>query len=749
MRSLISFIALISLAAAGETYAWRNIDIRGMGFVTGVLAHPLTPNRVYIRTDVGGAYRYEPGGDRWTHITDGTCQSIESIAIDPKVADRVLVAAEGEVWRSDDAGAHWTATGLAAQAVTMDGNGDRRRAGERLQVDAAGSTSVLWLGTRNHGLWRKVGTGAWAKIAAVPVGTAGLGVTTVAVDNATAAGQASARTVYAGVTGQGVWRTLDGGATWAQIAGGPPTGQEPIRTAVASDGTLYLTCKGGNATGTDDYHVGAGSAWRLRAGVWTSMAPNTSSWGPIALDPTSPDKLLMATYESSTSNWIWRSDNAGASWTALPMGTPTVPASWASWHLYSWTGGLCLDTASPSRLWVTTGFGVLTTADHRAATPAWRAPMQGVEELVVMHLRALPTAAGGNLIAGVADMVGYTIAPASTGTAGRQWIVDDFGICTGMDYCEADPLTVAFVGSDENNSNPRSKLSRDGGLTWQTLNNPNPNASYAGVWNGNIAIACNDKNSFVWQPTTASWADNGKGAPGTWYTRNAGATWQKSTGGPSRVPPLDQHWFQSEVLISDRVTAGTFYMIVSNTGTGECWRSTDYGATWVKRSSALHGWSYKVKARAVPGVAGELWVSYANSDGGGTVYLHRSQDGGATWTDLTSIDRCKSLGFGAPAPGRTNPAAYLYATIGASTGIWRSDDATSLAGAATTATWTLISTPTVPLESVYQVEGDPSIYGQVYVATGGRGALIGQRLANVSPVISAPAQATPVVLTLP
>lgn len=741
MRHALIALALIATALAGEPYAWRSVDIRGMGFVTGVVSHPMAPHHLYVRTDVGGALRWDRAGQAWIPLTDTVDNSIESIAFDPGAPDGVLIAADGEVWSSSDAGATWSATGLAAQGVTMNGNGDRRRAGERLQVDAAGVTTVLWLGTRSHGLWRKVGAGAWQRITAVPAGTAGLGVTTVAIDDASAAGQASARVVYAGVTGQGLWRTADGGASWARVAGGPPAGQEPVRSAVAADGTLFLTCM----SGADDYSVGSGSAWRLRGATWTSIAPTTASWGPLALDPADPARLLMATYHSTASNWIWRSDDAGATWAALPMGTPSVPDSWAGWHLWSWSGGLCLDRAEPSRLWATTGFGVLTTPDHRGAA-AWSAPMRGLEELVVLHLRALPASAGSRLLAGVADMIGYTIAPGAT--AGRPWIPDDFGVCSGLDWCQSDPLTVAWVGSDENNGNPRARLSRDGGLTWAALPNPNPNASYAGVWDGNIAIASDDRDSFVWQPMTASWADNGKGAPGTWYTRDGGATWQRASGPPTRVPPLDQHWFPSEVLVSDRAAAGTFYLVVSNTGTGECWRSTDYGASWTKRSSALHGWSYKVKARALPGTAGELWVCYANSDGGGTGLVHRSQDGGATFTDVTGIGSCWSLAFGAPAPGRGNPSLLIHGTIAGVAGVWRSDDATALPGAATGATWQRLDDGCLPLGNINQVEGDPSVHARVYIGTGGRGVLVGEPAANRAPQISA-LGASAAALTLP
>jgi xyloglucan-specific exo-beta-1,4-glucanase len=762
---LLPFALLTCLAAAllaGESYAWRPFDLRGLGFVTGVLVHPSTPHRVWVRTDVGGAYGYDRAQERWRLCGVNVFKNIESLAIDPEQPDSLYIPAEGEVWASADAGATWAATGLLSRSVAMNGNGDRRRAGERLQVDSAGTTTVLWYGSRNHGLWRKVGAAAWAQVTGPPNGTANLGITSVLVDDASAAGQTSARTIYAGIAGNRLWRSQDGGATWAQVAGGPAAGQEPVRLARAADGAVYMTCM----SGADDYNLGAGSVWRLQGGTWTAItptAPGAISFGPLTLDPRDPQRVLVATYNSTPTNWMFRSDDRGATWSEVKSGTPTIPASWYSWHLWGWSGAMAIDPASPDRLFITTGCGVLVTDAHRAATPAWRATMQGLEESVGMHLRSLPAAGGGRLMAAVQDFIGMTIDPAASGPVSIAWKPSTFGIATGVDYCESDPLTVAWVGSSEYYDNgliPYAGLSRDGGLTWTDLPNANPNKNEQGVLQGNIAIACDDRNSFVWAPMTPAWADYGKGPPGVYHTRNAGATWTQATGLPDRIGPLDQQFFPSEVLISDRVQPGTFYLINSNNGqnVGTCYRSTDYGATWTLRVSngnfgdanALAPWQWIVKARALPGRAGELWVCYGSSNGAQT--LLRSQDGGATWIAVAQLSVASSIGFGAAAPGRSNPTVFVHATIGGARGLWRSDDATALSGSAASATWALVSNATVPhqvSDAVIQLEGDPSIYGRVYLATGGNGIWMGERqAANTAPVIGSVA-AAPGALVLP
>ena len=55
--------------AARRSDTWRSLKIGGGGYVPGLVYHPTTPGLLYARTDVGGAYRWDPKKSSWQAIT--------------------------------------------------------------------------------------------------------------------------------------------------------------------------------------------------------------------------------------------------------------------------------------------------------------------------------------------------------------------------------------------------------------------------------------------------------------------------------------------------------------------------------------------------------------------------------------------------------------------------------------------------------------------------------------------------------
>lgn len=105
---MLVFLIVIIVHRQSQGYSWHQIPLQGMGFVTGIVAHPTEPDLVYVRTDVGGVYRWRASSSSWTPLNDGkfTGYGIESIALAPSNPDLLFASiAEsdtGKVWVSPD-----------------------------------------------------------------------------------------------------------------------------------------------------------------------------------------------------------------------------------------------------------------------------------------------------------------------------------------------------------------------------------------------------------------------------------------------------------------------------------------------------------------------------------------------------------------------------------------------------------------------------------------------------------------------
>ena len=108
---------------ASEAYTWKSVQMVGGGFVDGIVFHPTAKGVRYARTDMGGAYRWNPQTRRWEPLLDwvsyedSNLMGVESIALDASDSNRVYLAC-----------------GTYTNANTPDG-----AMGEGIAIDAAGN----------------------------------------------------------------------------------------------------------------------------------------------------------------------------------------------------------------------------------------------------------------------------------------------------------------------------------------------------------------------------------------------------------------------------------------------------------------------------------------------------------------------------------------------------------------------------------------------------------------------------------
>ncbi|MGW2571195.1 1,4-beta-glucanase [Streptomyces sp. NPDC001537] len=702
-------LAAAPAATATPAYRWRNAVIGGTGFVTGVLFHPSVRGLAYARTDIGGAYRWEDKAARWTPLTDHlgaddwNLLGVEAIAVDHAHPDRVYLAlgtytqpwaGNGAILRSEDRGATWTRTDLG---VKLGANEDGRGTGERLLVDPRDS-GTLWLGTRHDGLLKSTDRGAtWTAAGGFP-GTpsaSGQGVTFLV---------AAGRALYAGwgdsdggSTAQ-LFRTTDG-TTWEAVPGGPtgPAAKVPIHAAYdRHTRELYVTYA--DAPGPNGQSDGSVHKLCTTSGEWTDVtpvrpggttsdgSPDTFGYGGLAVDARRPGTVVVSTNNRwAEIDTLYRTTDGGRTWTSLKDSavldvSETPYLKWGAdkpkfgW----WIQALAVDPYDSRHIVYGTGATLYGTRDLRN----WAPQIRGLEETAV-RLLISPPAGQAHLISGCGD-IGVLYHERLTASPSRGMATNPvFGSATGLAQAARKPSYVVRTGWGDHGNGARSN---DGGQTWAPFETQ-PAIAKDGP--GPIAVSA-DGSVLLWVFVHSD---------GTKYpahrSTDHGATWSEVPSFPKGATP-----------VADPADPTLFYAYDTDTGTVHA--STDSGRTFAARATGLPSGDSQFQLVAAPGRSGDLWLS-AKGQG-----LHRSTDGGASFSKTAGVGASECLGFGRAAKGADYPALYQVGTIGTVTGVHRSDDEAR--------TWVRINDDRHQWGWIgTAVIGDPRIHGRVYLATNGRG----------------------------
>ncbi|HEX5684250.1 MAG TPA: RICIN domain-containing protein [Ideonella sp.] len=727
-RFLRPLLALVISLAAGtalaQTYRWQNVVMGGGGFVSAFIPSRTQQNLFYVRTDVGGAYRWDKASTRWVPLTDWLSEGdvglmgTESLALDPKDSAIVYLLAgtsyfsngKTVVMRSNDYGATFSQITDVSNQLRAHGNGMGRQNGERLQVDP-GSSNVLFLGSRNNGLFKSTNSGAsFSRVSALNVTTTlnGAGISFVWLDPSSVSGGVAQRIVV-GVSrptseGDNLYLSTNAGASFSAISPGAPASHMPQRAAYASNGNLYITYangagphgqefkdSNGNVFRTDG--MNAGQIWRytVATGAWTNVTPSgyTSAFSGISVDPANASRLVAATintYMAQGSAWgdqFFVSTNGGASWTnvvqrgyALDSGGVT----WAEKTSIHWAGTIEFDPFNTAAVWVTSGNGVFRAANIDATPTTWTFTVKGLEETVPLNLASVP---GGPLLSAIGDYDGFrhtdltAYAPIHTPTTGTT---------PGLAMAAGNPQLLVRVGNS-------MYYTTNAGSSWSQVNN------IRGT-HGQVALSAN--GSVLLHTVTV------------WNNGNATTTTYRSTdftsGNPTwtTVSGLSNN---STRPFADPVNSNKFYAYDNTTGT--LLASSNSGLTFTNAGS-LAAWGAAI-GRAAPGREGDLWVAL---NGGG---LARSTNSGGSFSTFPNVSQASAVGFGKTATGASYPTVFIWGSAnGGPRGVYRSTDAG--------ASWVRVNDATHqyggPGNGQFVV-GDMNTEGVVYMSTVGRGLVYG------------------------
>jgi photosystem II stability/assembly factor-like uncharacterized protein len=746
-----------------QPYKWRSLPTGGVEYATGLVWNPRHPQDLYLRADGGGIWKFDRKNTRWIALMDNlpwkwsNLTTVESIGVDANNRNVLYVAAGSSRWnkphdvlKTTDGGKTWQRTFVKnekGEDVMSEGNGPNKQGGERLVVDP-NSPNVLFFGSRNDGLFTsRNGAKTWQQVQSFPTkGARWGGITFVTLDWKAGKGGQPTQTMYVGVhAGRaadgndaplvegGVYRSTDGGKTWARSEGGPTKDTSPLRGRIGPDGTLFVTTVSNSSWDSG----GNGKVWKFKNEKWSDITPEPKwNYCGINIHPTDANKIVCSpTGGKGNVPWFYSTDG-GATWkkyqtakdnksgNAVRLNTPAYEAHGEE----NWPGNtadIAFDPLDPRAVWETDFGGPNRTFDMGQPALKWTLIGEGREQMTTAE--GVGPSKGAPYISGIWDLGGFRYEeaglnkvpderfavrqPDGTPHTGYDGYMNHFQDTFDMDVSPLNPDAIVAAGGWQWNNTGTAAISTDNGRIFRRVESkPFPEARF-----GRVAISATDGRNFLWAPM-------GDDKTPVYFTRDGGATWDVCQGAPLGMINTQGPWTFFKLLAADRMQPATFY--IYDRRDGRFYRSQDGGATW-KHLSTLptqpgnHYDNHRLEA--APNSAKQAWLALHDKG------LFRTGNGGQNWTKISGVDWAVNVSFGKAAPGRTNPTVFLLGQLSgkstsseqeAEVNLYRSDDMGT--------TWMRVNDAERGMGGVGNITGDMQNYGRVYIGTGGRGTFYGQ-----------------------
>ncbi len=288
---IFALILTLTLSAQNAEDYFKPVKYRNIGpfrggrsvCATGVIGDPFT---YYMGTTGGGLWKTTDAGQRWENISDGYFQtgSVGAIAVSPsnpnilycgmgEHAPRGVMTSYGDgVYKSIDAGKTWTRIGLeATQHISR-----IRIHPTNPDIVYVGAQGALYGPNKERGIYKTIDGGkTWNQLLFVNelTGCSELSMDPNTPETLYAAmwhHQRKPHKVISGGEGSGLYKSIDGGASWKKIHEGLPEekGKMAIAVSPANSNKVYALIesdsdkdKGGLFVSND-----AGNSWKIVSG---------------------------------------------------------------------------------------------------------------------------------------------------------------------------------------------------------------------------------------------------------------------------------------------------------------------------------------------------------------------------------------------------------------------------------------------------------------------------------------------------
>jgi len=756
-------VTVIPVSAAESIEAsmdWGTVKIGGGGFVSGIVTGQ---KEMYLRTDVGGAYKYNYESNEWEQLfgflneADRGLLSVKGMAIDPTDDNTAYFLcgcayfseARTVIFKTTDGGKTFTQSDVT-DMIQIHGNGDGRECSEPIAVDpdnpdtiyAGGDVtagdSALIKSTDGGKTWNCVkgydDLGLFTETLKYPMWTDHMvrgseakeynqqnGIGTIHIEGGK---------VYVGtsVTGKTNIHVADVDKDeFTELSADLPTENYPVTISSDNNGNLFFTYIAGLA-----FAGGAGGAYKynIESGTVTDISPAQNAIGMITADKSDPNKLFARTCGVWSDQWyekewtdgsiawgdyFFRSEDGGATWQNITPGQQvgkytdncyfisnpidTNGYDWIYGKACHWGSGIIIDPRDSNKILMTSGNGVFA-CDNVWDEKELQFYFQPDGIEEVVALDMV-SVPGGDEYSAIGDYDGY-----------RHTSVDSIGIqhfpnmgSTGaIAYCPQN--TDVMVRFSEHEA--EGYYTTDAGTTWNKMSN-------SGGSGGKAAITQLEDGSY------RIFHSSGYGKIS--YSDDFGETWSDCSGTKgSKTPGIlvepekpnivyayaaqyNDYWASDTTKKEPSFDDANYQLMVS----------TDYGKTFT--SSGICKYDQCDVANRIAYLGEGQIVLGAGWNG---AYI--STDYGKTASKLESVFYCKTIGYGAPEKEGDVNTLYIYGKPQESDpeGIYRSQDSGK--------TWVLINT-----KNLYGgtgngnfLVGDMNEFGTVYMSTVGCGIVYGK-----------------------
>lgn len=336
----ISRILMFCHLAAIVLMLWLSGCQKDSEAIVSIALHPTNPKILYVATN-DAVYKSRDGGDSWEKFPSFSARRVTTVAIDPQLPATVYAGTMGDaVYKSPDGGQHWLPHNVGLKehvsfvnqfvfhpalsekiyAATTVGAFYTKDAGREWEERMNGmkevhivtaiainpkDPAVLYGGTTG-GMYRSEdGATTWTKInnGLIPeselMASMALGVNAIEINHV------NTDVVFAGTT-KGLYRTSNKGESWERIG---QSITEPFISSIVlhpSDPSVLYVGGPGGVWKSDD----GGNTWAARNEGLTTLNIRA-----LAMEP----KDLRTLYAGTNGSGLYRSTDAGGTWTGVPL----------------------------------------------------------------------------------------------------------------------------------------------------------------------------------------------------------------------------------------------------------------------------------------------------------------------------------------------------------------------------------------------------------------------------------------------